>query len=294
MENDSGTIIDTGCDWFTCTFADSKAARHAIQKATIHLSSEHQNGNEKRHWSAFGYEGFQCGGIRFGTRHDGLAVMLSGPTAQQHWPKYFKHCSNVSRFDLQVTVRYERPSHTVLAQHYKKAQRYHRKKIARRRVTLLKSTDHSATIYLGSRSSERYGRVYQKDAESRLDHYSKSLRYEIEFKGAAALEVAKHLSGRHQNKDTGLLLITTWFKDSGIDLLSLKDDGNSFIRVSRSRSDNIRRLEWLRLHVSSSVQELIEAGQLLNLIEALGLAKHVHTVGQYPAVSQSDTQEVLH
>jgi hypothetical protein len=271
----SGTLIDTGVDWITCTFSDKKNADLALNHAAGLMLSEHAAGDDKQLWSMYGYEGFKCGGIRFGSRAQDSCVMLSGPLAQQKWQTFYHLASNVSRLDLQATFRYDIPSSRKLAIHYKAASRARRQGKSRRRVTLLRSTDGSATIYLGSRQSDAFGRAYQKDAESRLDHYLDSIRYEMETKNDLARRMAKTISETSSPQSHIASQVKVWFEVSSIYLPMLSEVHNSFTGVSRCRRDDYSRLEWLTTDVRPAVQNLLARDKLPLLLDALGLSDHV-------------------
>lgn len=275
MDSLSPELIDTGVDWYTGTLSDHKRIPKLVRKCALRIDSESAAGNDRRVWSQYGYEGFSCGGIRFGSRPDGFIVQLSGPTAQQHWREYFNICDNTSRIDLQVTVRYHTDTSQKIAQHYKSARRFHARGLTRRRVTILKSTDQSATIYLGSRQSNYFGRVYQKDRESGLDHYQNCVRYEMETKSDGARVLADTLYRHSSAEDAGVSIVTRFLKGSGINLPSLSHHQTALKCISRMRSDNYRRLEWLTLQVQPSVQHLLASGKIELVIEALGLTEYV-------------------
>lgn len=271
MQLKNAELIDCGIDWFTSTFSDRNNGEIALQKASILVQSEHLQGDDKRLWSGFGYEGFCAGGVRVGTRTDTVLVQLSGPAAQQHWHKFLPLASNVSRLDLQVTNRYECNSSTVLAKHFKAATRAHKKGSSKRRVTLLRSSDESATLYLGSRSSERFGRIYQKDRESRLEHYQNAVRYELELKGESAWSTARQVASSFSVPHMCASLVKNWFGVSQCHFPIPEHDGTSFIRCSRSRRDTYSRLEWLATDVRPAVELLLARGFRSEIMKALNI-----------------------
>jgi DNA relaxase NicK len=268
-------IIDSGIDWITLSFTDQKRGQIALTKASLLFQQEHSAGDDKHTWNLFGYEGFRCGGIRFGTRYDSALIQLSGPLAQQHWNEFLPLSTNCSRLDLQVTARYDLESSSIIARHYKTAVRGYRKTSGSKKVTLLRSTDGSSTIYIGSRLSERFGRVYQKDRESRLEHYQNSVRYELELKGKTAVTIATQLSTGGSPGDASAQLVTNWFNDASIYYLLPEHDRDSFIRVSRKRRDASSRLEWLTTDVRPAVKNLLERGYYNEVMIALGLTEQL-------------------
>jgi len=280
-------IIDTGIDFSTFTFSDPKNAEIAVSKAAILLQSEQVSGNDKRLWHQYGYEGFSCGGVRLASRADSVLVSLSGASAQQHWQKFLPLASNCSRLDLQITGRFEISSSTMIARHYKAAARRNRSGKCKRKVTLLRATDDSATIYVGSRFSDYFGRVYQKDRESGLEHYQNAIRYELEVKGKSALPLAKHIIGHSSPQVETVSLIRHWFNVAGIVLELPEQFHNSFIRISTSLPDDIKSLEWLTRDVKPTVQKLIRNGKLSMVLSALGLSDELLPSRDLLAVSST-------
>jgi len=204
--------------------------------------------------------------------------MLSGPLAHQKWDRFFRLASNVSRLDLQTTIRYSTSSTSKIASHYKSACRAHKRKAARRRVTLLRSTDGSATIYLGSRQSDAFGRVYQKDAESKLEHYQNAVRYEVELKGKAGISAISTIARTTDPAPHIFSQVRGWFADSSIFYPSLQHAQTALKCIPRTRGDDSRRLAWIESDVRPAVKTLLEHGKLQSLVHALGLSDHVQII----------------
>ena len=285
-------FLDFGVDYYTGTCADEKRARIIQDKAALFIMQEHAAGNEKRNWGMYGYEGFHCGGVAVGTRHDGTIVRLSGPTAQAQWSKFFKLCDNVSRLDVQATMRWSLPSQTMIARHFRSAMRLHRLGRVRRKITMLRSSDSSATIYLGKRQSDRFGRIYQKDRESGLDHYQDAVRYELELKGDLAAQTARDLHSHSSPGEFSYGTVRKYYGDVGVRLPKLSDRHLALTCASRTLSDRQSRRRWLERSVKPAVQALLAYGDLPFIIEALGLSDHVVQVDQLRA-QQFKMQEDL-
>lgn len=279
MDLNSAELVDHGVDWYTATCNDEKRVTILQDKSALLLMREHAMGNEKRVWSMYGYEGFKCGGIQFGSRHDGTIVRLSGPTAHDNWQPFFKLATNSSRLDLQATFRLKEDTSHAIAKHFRAAMRLYRLGKVRQTVALYRSTDQSATIYLGKRESDRFGRIYQKDRESGLEHYRGCVRYELELKN----ELAHRTAGAvYSSSSPGQFIYATvrkYFGSAGIRLPSLHENRLALISAYRSRSDRDTRLKWFRESVAPAVRELLDQGCLALIIEALNLSEHVQPVG---------------
>ena len=278
-------ILDCGVDWITGTNSDRKPAQHLAQKALWIMASELRNGNEKVPWSMSGYHGWKCGGVQFGDRGDSLMVRLSGPTAWWYWKDLYPLFSNVSRIDVQVTVQYERASSWVIAKHYRQAMRYFRLGKAKRTIALYRSSDGSATAYLGRRISDCFGRIYEKGKESKLDHYQNCVRYELELKHDTATRAAKLLYDAEDHQRDSVSLIADWFRDAGVRSPALEVVRLPNIRASRALSTAETRLLWMRSQVRPAVQALLAMLDREQVLEALGLTDSQPTVVDGPTWS---------
>jgi len=293
MEPQCLSLIDVGVDYFTSTCSDQKRAGIVHDKAAILIMQEHAAGNEKKVWKSYGYEGFHCGGVDVGSRHDGTIVRLSGPTAYLHWQKFFKLASNVSRLDLQATLRWSEPSPRMIAKHFRASMRLHKLGKVKRTITMLRSSDGSATIYYGKRESERFGRIYQKDVESKLDHYSNALRYEIELKGDLAHRTAASIHNRSSLKDMCYSQVRTYYGDAGVRMPLFSDRQFALTCASRTLTDNESRRRWLISSVKPAVKQLLANGDLSIVLESLGLSEYVYSKAELDHQTFTSQKEEL-
>jgi DNA relaxase NicK len=222
-------------------------------------------------WSFRGYQGYRCGQAQMGAREDSLCVRLSGALSQQHWRELYRVADHFTRLDLQVTVRPKRDAAKVCVMVHNAALRHSEASKDGPDVSIVRSNDGSVTTYLGSRNSDAMGRVYTKGVESGLDQYAGTARFEVEYKGAICRSLARSIYHAKSELITIAGYVSGFFSRRAVDL-RLPSVPNYHTCSSRPRSDNARRLLWLREQVRPSVELLISAGCYNEVMSALGLS----------------------
>src|SRR6185295_4809193 len=200
-------------------------------------------------WRFAGYECFRCGGVQFGTRHDSCCVRVSGAFADECWRHLWHLCDKVTRLDLQVTIRTSIPVAQAVAVVHRSALRESGKRKDGPRVTLIRSNDGGCTVYLGSRQSEVFGRVYTKGVESKLEHYAGALRFEVEVKGTICHQLLRKMTAGSSEVAAIAGYICGFFSKRGVEL-EIPSINKYTTRVPRRRTDDDRRLEWLQSQVN--------------------------------------------
>jgi len=266
--------MDAGVDWITATSGDSSLTEKLRFRAASWVKQESARGCEIAPWRQYGYEGLACGSVQFGERTDSGIVRLGGAVAWQHWREVYRLSTNVSRIDVQVTIRHSGPSTSTISAHYKAAMRARKRGLVRRAVDLYRGSDGSATVYFGKRQSERFGRIYEKGRQSRLDHYENAVRYEVEFKDVQANHIAKTLAWSTEEKALVVRLVADYFNEARA-WSSCVELGQSTTVDAAPRPERQSSIEWLRYQVAPAVTRLIEQGHLDQVVQALGLAPFV-------------------
>ena len=124
--------------------------------------------------------------------------------------------------------------------------------------SLLQTSEHSDTLYIGSRSSDAYGRLYDKGAESKAEAYAGCWRYEVEYKRKPALAKARAL---WSSPDTEAAIqgdCYRWFSDRRV--LPCFRPGAAVVggEVPTEVADDERWLAWVRRCVQPRARELVK------------------------------------
>jgi len=268
----SPTILAAGIDWITCS-ASNPAHVDLLQLAGEKICiAAAQAGNDLRPWLWKGYEGLTCGGASVGRRADGSLVRLSSDYAALNWNVVHKFSDNVSRCDLAVTVRlgpeanpageaYSRPAENLPSRRGRHVQR----------ATHIQTWTEGETTYLGSRQSARFGRLYNKGLESKREEYRDCWRWEVEYKGATAKDVAGKVAQCGSEGEAVLAYVWDTFATWGVPpAWGLGATVPPALAV-RTPTDEERRLAWLYAQVRPAVARLVAAGRREAVLSALGL-----------------------
>jgi len=267
-------IVDAGVDWMTCTGNTRSSRARLFAVGMRMLSGELSAGNEKRVWSFEGYKGFKSGGVQVGARPESAVLRLTGGVANEHYREAFSACDNVSRLDLQFTARVDHEPTKVIAGEYRRALRRTKNHLRGPSVDLWKSSRGSATLYLGSRASERCARVYDKGNESSHEAMVGCVRYEIELKGHAALHWTKVLVAEVYPRPWIVAQVVQFVESRGC-APRVNCRQCETIVLHATATDTARSLEWLRIQVRPTVARLLKAGLRQEVLDCLT----IHPVG---------------
>jgi DNA relaxase NicK len=195
--------------------------------------------------------------------------------ATRHWLTIGTWAHNVTRFDLQTTLL----SPTVTDEHagagFSKLALDPRVTAGLVSTKLISSTPDGSTLYVGSRSSDRFFRVYDKTAESGFDYPERSWRYEIEYKGERAKKVADAIRADRHPTQAIWDCLQTAFSSYG---LAIPGDRPAWAwrdAAVKHTSDDERRLAWLRRCIRPCVSKLTEAFGVDVVLQSLGVIDEV-------------------
>lgn len=277
-------LIDAQCasiDWLTVTAKDEEHQRLLLSEAQRLFSASKAAGNVQRPWKFSGYDGWSIQGVRYGQRSDSTILMLSGHAASLNWEPALSFCDNITRIDLALTVTLAEPWPGIAKTAYefivgpgKTDNRFTRK------FSLVVNSEGGETLYIGSRASDQFGRLYDKgreQGEALNLPAGKIWRYEVEFKSYRASKVGSQLLERSKQCN-GLVVnamadtVYLWFMARGILPISHKSDEVPFaLDVSAKVTDDEVTLSWLSTSVSPAVRRLFQNGKKRETLLALGL-----------------------
>ncbi len=269
-----------GVDWLTVT-AKEHDARHMLWYATERLKGVFMRaGEEVLPWKFKGYAGFKIGSMRWGSREDSDIGILSGTDAYEHWFRFGVAAENCTRIDLAVTTTLSERWKGLAKGYYE----WHARGNARPDVpnlgfTLIQNTHGGETVYVGSRTSRQFGRIYDKGAEQKKEELTGyQWRYEVEYKKPLAGPVLKALLSMVRDGDLPGAMrssVHNWFAER--DCPPIFEGAGPMLELeteARVTSDEVK-LWWLSSQVCPSVQKLVDRGRLDDVVKALGLWERV-------------------
>lgn len=267
----SSVFVDAGVDYITATSSEQKANDFFESYASRLIAEERGNGNEVSHFWLAGYSGLSCGSVQAATCGESRLVRLSSHLAKEHWKVFAESASNVSRFDLQVTIQFGAAELKLVEYLEKRALEFEREHNHGRQIELRRNSVKGKTLYVGSRRSDRFIRCYDKGAESGLGQHGILWRAEIELHRRLAKRGAFVLLGSESEEQ--FIMGTVSAELNRVGMPWKRSSTGSVLKSSsaRVRSDADKKLTWLNQQVRPTVQQLLDQGRLTDVIECLGL-----------------------
>jgi hypothetical protein len=263
-------IVSIGVDWLTATAYRTRANEPFRDLGRRLLSGAVKQGNDVSTWKAQGYRGLKSSGVREGLRHDTHIIQLSGDEALDNWRAVADLATNVSRLDLQVTFEMEVVRPDFFERQHAAARDAVGGRGRKSNVTFITSRLTGDSLYLGQRTSDIYARCYDKGMESKCAPRGKLIRHELEMKrDVAKSAVARLREGTSEAVEIASMVCSHMSKQSLATPTHAEIDRES--ARARLIPDNDRRLRWLRGAVKPSVEHLIRAGRVAEVLESLGL-----------------------
>jgi DNA relaxase NicK len=270
------TRLETGIDWLSATLH----AGHSLSGKTYSTAMdflEHQQslGNTPKEAVLLGYKGVICGKCFVGERDDGILLRGTGGVSTSFFEAIATADLHVSRLDLQVTVWLTGSEGHVgrIARNDAAYFRHSHPKEAKRRITTIESEDGGYTLYIGSKSSEHYCRLYDKEAESSNEYYKGAWRYEVELHNDAATTAARYLLGNSLQLETiTASTVRQYYQARGVQVpWYTQEELNALRPAAVLESDDARSLKWLAQQVKPTVARLMRNGYTASVLEALGV-----------------------
>ena len=270
-------------DWLTCTAGEREVRATIFQAARQILTEMKALGYVVRAWRFKGYHGWKCGEFCWGGRDDSDIVMMSGVMARENFEIFLKAMAKPTRIDLAITVTLSEPVLDLAWSAYLHFQQYQiQGKRCPKRFTFVTNNSGGQTLYVGSRFSEQYGRIYDKGREG-ADKNDGVIaagliwRYEVEFKAYRARRIAtqllQSLEGHDNVHDLIGSTVDKWFLSRQVPIIS-----QAYIElpysteVSAHITDDDITLNWLSTQVKPSVQRLVQHNKGKATLDALGLS----------------------
>lgn len=253
-----GSVVGAGVDYIAASaqIRSNELALVTIGNAAIR--DARRDGNTVRTFSANGYRGLSCGGASVGSGDSGSIVRISGSRASEVCRGIINVADNVSRIDIQATVRFGRDIHALARQHAAELRREQHTRIRQLHARLERTFGRGDTLYVGSRSSNYYGRVYDKHRESKSDEYAKCWRYEVECKNDSAKVVSRMVVRNDNHPAPIAAAVHRWYTARGVECRFTPEIPGEIAKVGRQETDAERQIRWLSQQVAPVVSKLRE------------------------------------
>lgn len=231
-------------------------------------------GFERKQARWYGYDGWQVGRVFFGEREDGFLLRATGSIADHISFALPDAKRSIARLDLAVTVWFSQPDMMIAKEAHLTAgvSRETRRAPGRMKIRLEDGTGDGDTLYLGSRKSAVFGRVYDKGKASNEAFYLNSWRWELQISNKAADKVYDEIERETDRPATIAASVTGWFSHRGV-CCPIADLGGATVsvRAPSERSDLAKQLQWLNRQVRPVINRLLKQGREADILQALGL-----------------------
>jgi len=247
----------------------SIVGRAAVLAVYENFLGEAQSRELQKEWNSIGYSGWICGSVRWGSRKDSSILMATGDDALLCTELAVLDLKlieeKVTRVDVCLDIAFENNARGWLTKLRNDSQFCNLHHKQGREISLIDSTS-GETLYIGKRTSGRFGRIYDKSAHYGLDQ-GFVYRFEIESKKDVARPVFDALFPL--NKDSEMEwngfqsrlrgVLKSQFRRWGVSLKQNNDD-NIMIRSEARISTVDSQLEWLSRSVAPVLERLTQQG----------------------------------
>jgi DNA relaxase NicK len=261
-------LIDAGLDYLRITAIDPHA-QNKMEEAYWKIDRSDAALGYKGHAAGmFGFRGRACRHSFIGDSEEWRMFQVSGCRAKDYAYLAAFDCK-ATRIDLQVTISYDGANvNQIIREKHDAALAAPAKEGRRPMVKGIMQNGAMQTVYIGSRSSEWYFRIYDKFAESSKEEYKNCVRFEIEIKGKAAKTLWKHIQAEQKGVAWLVGLLVAQFKARGVEIEGMGDWKEQDFVQPREKSSVERTMSWIRRAVAPSFKRMvIEIGWLQPLLE---------------------------
>jgi len=263
-------------DWLTVT-TEKKAV--GIAWADIFTKIADENGHSfTKSWSFWGFEGFQTDHCRYGHRRgtEEYILIVSSSPADDVWLKICPTARSITRIDLAVTSELDAQAPGLCATYYLNVLDAERP--SKLKYSWIQNSDLGETLYVGSRKSEQFGRVYDKGAERKKDP-GWQYRYEVVLRKDVAPNLVKSLLARSLARGSKEALaaqilgfVWDWFDNREVPPIFDRGGAGALqLSTEVTLTTQERKLQWLNKLVAPTVKKLIADGKGREVLRALAL-----------------------
>src|SRR6516162_4751641 len=205
-----------GCDYLRMSLPTERPWANWQAIFLAEALGEQQAG---RKWTSrwlYGYYGPMLEHMFGGVGAQGTLLQFSGEAADRYFMKAYSGGGHVSRVDWQVTMPMgpKQWEYIEAAYHESEGKPKTRGKNVEPQMSIRPSGARMATF--GSRTSEVYGRIYDKERESGKEVYAGCIRWEVEYHNKRAGDICDYLSRREHYRSDSALVVREQFAQWGV------------------------------------------------------------------------------
>lgn len=261
--DDNKNVLSAGVDAFTCTSRSSIAADLMREAGHDAIELNKRRGDVSHEVNYHGYKGIRCGSAMYAVNDSGQALIeVKGSETMRTARKLYGAQINVTRIDLQVTFRTRKDRPTLAVETADNMIEKRKEMVGKNwaKPSMYLGFGEGDTLYLGSRESGKFARIYNKWLQSKDKLYKHCWRAEIEYKKDDAPIIWCHGSKEDFNPIWVQSVLTTYFIGQGAEL-PIRQLAEVYIPgAGRNETDMERKLAWIKQSVYPTMQVLCDNG----------------------------------
>lgn len=267
-----GRVHSAQVDWLSCSATTPHASKGLWTLGQAALDVAEGKGEPLAIWSGHGYRGHRAGGVRVGASAQGVVLQLSGSHASDKWKDAVATCENVSRLDLAVNIECDPVVPLIACDVYREIRHTPSRNGKPPRHAWIQASDGGQTVYVGSRVSDRFARLYDKGVEQRSHEAGRLWRLELELKRKVADRCARRLAtvSNHRRELAGI--VAEHFRSRANLRLPIRPSAVTCSDHQVPSTDD-KALLWLSRSVKPLVARLMRAHGAPRVLQALGLSR---------------------
>lgn len=257
-------------DYLSLTLREAALVETMARAGEHLLMRQSALGYETREAFMHGYALQRCGDIQVGRSPHGVWISLIGHTADLYWRRFQHYGATATRVDLALTAEFSQPLKDCALHGYNHAVSAYGE-ASRRKYALVQSQGGGQTLYVGSRKSSMFGRLYDRGIKAGTHGQAYLWRWEVEYKADKASTVWTALQNSSDVSTLSAGLVTSWFATREVESPSV-----SLVHALPLSTHTVaptidNRLEWMRQQVRPSVKKLMDGGHAEAVLKALGV-----------------------
>lgn len=270
LERQEYSVFSSGLDWVTCTAKNGSASLALERVSDLEVAHQNLSGAQPVTSSWLGFDGYKMKGLFFGRREHDVMLCLSGNVADDVGPMAIQNATNISRLDLQVTICSNVGPIQLAKRAYDECKCIDHRRGRPRSFSFIVGHPAGQTLYINSRSSDNFARIYDKGVESKLCDAGLMWRYELELKRKLAKSEALALAPSERLAADVSDRVHTWLTLRGVE--PTWPAPATFAHETMARTDVGRDvLTWYRESLSVSVAKAVKEFGLEAVLQNLGL-----------------------
>lgn len=250
------TITSAGIDYLTLTTVSRETKLRMMRYYNGIVVDDHRLGYEAKPGGAFGFYGSRTRHALYAHKDDRSMLQVTGKAAQRS-VILVAPGDNCTRLDVQFTIYVgEENVQRYLSDQASRAAAPRVIRGKRPDVTQVLKNGSCQTVYIGSRKSEIFVRLYDKYAESKDDCFRGCVRLECEFKGATSKALWAYMAREGVGTMWLLRILLQVLEERGVDIAGIDIDRQDVKRPKPSPSKEERTIGWWASQVAPSVARI--------------------------------------